>query len=139
MKELFYLFGCFFILFELIMLVTCKDFLPFLDKIEREKKERKESPDLEPEHLLIIGFAFLVLMEFAWELCGLLSSQWIIFLILIILSYTLTLIRKILSTDGKILVFKINRILAISTFLFLILNAFHFHANTSKIFFNLFF
>ena len=107
MTTLFYLFGILAILWEFAVLTDTNKIHYFLGNKEKNKDNDNYT-----------NLSFLMLGYFLWAIVGLFSSQWILFLVLIVLS--------IIPTKHIVLRW-IDSLLSLLILLFILINKFHLH------------
>ena len=116
MTHVFYVFGIFFIIYSMMMVVSPKKYNDFLKQI-KDKQDKQEKPDTTVAltgcfiALVSIGYLF-------WLVIGLLTFQWPVFVSLIVLSF-------IPAKHYVIRFFKSFLILLV--LVFILLNAYHFN------------
>lgn len=118
MTHIFYFFAIFALFYELIILIDIKSASTFLNNLTNKLKANEDlSTKEEAFSAFMVGYT-------AWTFIGLFSSQWILFLTLLLISifpskkYKWTLFTDALISFGLIL--------------FIILNKYHFHINIIK-------
>ena len=127
LKFIFYLFGIVAILFELWSIYNFKKLTSFGEKLQKNSKlsEEEKVPITYNENV----FIFCIWSYFLWTFVGLFTSQWVLFLGLIMLSLLTGLINKIKRTETWNFV---DSVLSISIILLAILNTYHFHIDFGK-------
>ena len=127
LKFIFYLFGIVAILFELWSIYNFKKLTSFGEKLQKNSKlsEEEKVPITYNESV----FIFCIWSYFLWTFVGLFTSQWVLFLGLIMLSLLTGLINKIKRTETWNFV---DSVLSISIILLAILNTYHFHIDFGK-------
>lgn len=112
MGHIFYFMAIFAIVFELQVLFNTRGYLEFVESINNKEKDKK--PDFKQSTFILLSFFYLI-----WGFTGLMTSQWVLFLVLIILSF-------IPKGKGTILR-KIDAILSFVILMFILLNKYHLH------------
>ena len=86
MTHLFYLLGVLFIIYEMWVIANAKNISQFVTMMRDYKKQNGKRYDVtEPRH---IAFAFFNFFYLGWAITGLMSSQFIIFAALFLVSMT---------------------------------------------------
>lgn len=119
MTHVFYIIAALFLLVELLILVNIKTVHSGAKRLYKLRKEKNkvELEDLSPGMIAyqIVGIIYLI-----YAVIGLMSSQWIMFAVLILLSFV----------PKKWIVWRyIDSFLSIAILVFIILNKYHFHFN----------
>ena len=119
MTHVFYIIAALFLLVELLILVNIKTVHSGVKRLYKLRKEKNkvELEDLSPGMIAyqIVGIIYLI-----YAVIGLMSSQWIMFAVLILLSFV----------PKKWIVWRyIDSFLSIAILAFIILNKYHFHFN----------
>lgn len=134
LSHIFYFFGLIiFILtinriFEYFKFIETKEWIAAFKKVTKRYPLKSDFRNLN-DHKLFISLSYLSVVETIWIILGLLTPNWIIFLLLFLLGF---LVKQILEfspfTIQKIvgLFFTIIKSL---TIIVLVLNHFHFHEN----------
>lgn len=137
LANIFYFLGLICFLFNLVLLSRFKDYLfvrEFATKFEKVTGKRPESKDFtksnyELHSFMIVTVAFTVI----WFFIGLLSKNWLIFLLYFLYNPLLEFVSKkspkILSTIIELSRLLINIMLILS----LVINQFHFHQNLTHL------
>lgn len=117
MTHVFYIIAALFLLVELLILVNIKTVHSGAKRLYKLRKEKNkvELEDLSPGMIAyqIVGIIYLI-----YAVIGLMSSQWIMFAVLILLSFV----------PKKWIVWRyIDSFLSIAILVFIILNKYHFH------------
>lgn len=140
--HIFYLIGVIFLIYEVLFLFDLDNKIKkgreFLKNIaEYKDKEFSEYPeDLKDEvYLRCIPFIFIV-----WVFVGLLSSQWFLFFIFLVINYIIFVpIGKLVKNSPLQYVNTgLNTIFGIVFSLFLLINRYHLHIDTFQVFKNYF-
>ena len=142
MKHIFYLIGVYFVLYELLWVISPQDQVDKAKKAEKLNKDFKgkkscewseEYKDLVYKN--IVNFVFV----FGWIIMGLFTFQWIIFLFK--LAFYFIIIHPISRLTKYSLAYTIlhwiNSLIGLVLALFIIINAYHLKINVTEIFFNL--
>lgn len=117
MTHVFYIIAALFLLVELLILVNIKTVHSGKKRLYKLRKEKNkvELEDLSPGMIAyqIVGIIYLI-----YAVIGLMSSQWIMFAVLILLSFV----------PKKWIIWRyIDSFLSIAILVFIILNKYHFH------------
>lgn len=117
MIHVFYIIAALFLFVELLILVNIKTVHSGAKRLYKLRKEKNkvELEDLSPGMIAyqIVGIIYLI-----YAVIGLMSSQWIMFAVLILLSFV----------PKKWIIWRyINSFLSIAILVFIILNKYHFH------------
>jgi len=117
MTHVFYIIAALFLLVELLILVNIKTVHSGAKRLYKLRKEKNkvELEDLSPGMIAyqIVGIIYLI-----YAIIGLMSSQWIMFAVLILLSFV----------PKKWIIWRyIDSFLSIAILVFIILNKYHFH------------
>lgn len=115
MKHLFYFIAFLPILWEIMVLSNPKKVARFISILRAKSKynlTKKNYTNAEKAfYLLNLGYI-------GWSIAGLLSSQWVLFLIIILLGF---------MPKKHYITIWINSLLSLAVLIFIILNAYHFH------------
>ena len=114
--NLFYLCAVFFIILELGSFQEPKKIIDFRMKLRKNKNF--SCTGLQSMYL------FSQALYMVWTLIGLMSSQWLLFMLIIILS-----IVNAFFKIGNVISFKLDCILCMCTLGFILLNKYQFHIN----------
>lgn len=119
MTHVFYIIAALFLIVELLLLVNIKTVHSGVKRLYKLRKEKKKVklPDLSSGMVAyqIVGILYLI-----YAVVGLMSSQWVLFAALIVLSFI---------PKKWILWRYVDSILSIAILVFIILNKYHFHIN----------
>lgn len=125
MTHVFYIIAALFLIMELLVLVNIKT---VHSGMKRFNKLRKEKKNIKFDNLSsnmvayqIVNFIYLI-----YVVVGLMSSQWLLFAALIILSFV---------PKRWILWRYMDKFLSIAILVFIILNKYHFHVNLTNLIF----
>lgn len=110
MKFIFYAFGFLAIVWEIYVLVD-----PVKMHAKFQSMKKKENKNRTPMELVL---GFMMLFYMLWTLIGLMSSQWLLFLVLIIMS---------LIPKPYVVLRWIDSLLTVAILIFMILNISHLH------------
>lgn len=117
-KAIFYLFGILAITYELWSIKNYEMNIAFAKKAEASMKDKSiKFTDGET------AFGCLQCLYCFWATIGLFSSQWLMFLILIVLSF----IKYIFKSSENVTWFTFDAIISVAVILFAILNTYHLH------------
>jgi hypothetical protein len=118
MTHIFYFFAIFALFYEFLVLTDTKNASKFLINLENKLELDQEMSSTEKIFSrLMIGYGI-------WNFVGLFSSQWILFLILLLIS--------IFSFKKYPFLLFIDALISFGLILFIILNKYHFHINIIK-------
>ena len=119
MTSIFYIIVLSFAIFEIAKLGNSKE---IHTEVEINRRKRKEGKKISAKDLsTTLGlFAIGDLFYFSICLIGLLSSQWIIFLVLILMGFV---------PKRYLILKRIDSIISIMLIIFIVLNKFHLHIN----------
>ena len=128
MKELFYLFTAAVLMYELKVLSSPKRYLELLNGVKKISKEKKEGLEvkLTRKQSLFLLFNSLYLI---WGFIGLMTFNWVIFLVLLILS--------IIPTKHYLQCI-FDSLITISLLIFAFINTFHLKINLYEFILSLF-
>ena len=118
MTHIFYFFAIFALLYELLVLTDTKNASKFLIDLTNKLKIKEDLATKEE------AFSIFMLGYTIWNFIGLFSSQWVLFLILLLLS--------IFSFKKYPFLLFIDALISFGLILFIILNKYHFHINIIK-------
>lgn len=121
MTHLFYAFIVIFILIEVLTLYNSKRVLQGLNRIRRIIKEKKRTgTKVTAEDYSGTFIIYVVLQVFYWIYCmmGLMSSQYLLFAVLLMLG---------IIPQRKLWLLRIDSAITIGILLFIMLNKYHFH------------
>ena len=140
MDTVFYFIGLFIFLMAISSVINYFKYFKIKRWVIEYKKIAKENPtpdkfkNLE-EYNLFMTYSIFNIIEFFWLLIGIISSNWIIYLLIITAGTITSLIKT--PFINKILGF-LNQILKTSMILLLIINHFHLHYNLTSLIINYF-
>ena len=128
MNHLFYFLSIFPIIYNIILLVSPKEFFRRFTILKNYKKPG--SIELTPKQKKTYKSAgaiylFYLLMNLVWNFIGLFTGQWIIFIFRVFIGY---IPGRFLGWIPLI----IKSVVDIAILLFIILNAYHFHINIAE-------
>lgn len=118
MKILFYFWIIFAIAYESIVMLNSSKFASFKRQI-KSKLEAKENLSVRMNTFLTLNFFYAI-----WVFIGLFSSQWIVFLLILLISQ--------IPKRYAVLYF-IDAIITLAALLFILLNAYHLHIDLPAI------
>lgn len=119
MMHLFYVIAALFLVVKLVFLVNIKTVHAGVIRHYKLRK-RKKKIELEDLSYNMLAYQVIGILYLIYAVIGLMSSQCLLFALLIILGFV----------PKKVLVWRyIDSILSISILLFIILNKYHFHIN----------
>lgn len=110
----FYIWATVAIMYELCVFMDTKIFINMI----KERENRKNSNIPETENMKM--FSRLMFLYTIWNVIGLFSSQFLLFIVMLLLSVTIPK-RK------SIIIYKIDALLTLIVLLSIILNKYHFH------------
>ncbi len=116
MKFVFFFFGIFALLYEIMVLVRVKDANSFFSKIRSDIKT-KDFNDLTDTQKT---FTVLTVLYSLWVLVGLFSSQWVLFVVYLMIS---------IIPKKTVFVRFVDAIVSVLLLLFILINTFHLHIN----------
>jgi hypothetical protein len=116
MRHLFYLLGIVAVLWEFTVLTQTNRILKFKKQFKKDVKNSFDEWNSTQK-----TYSFFALGYIIWTFAGLLSSQWLVFLFLILIS--------VIIPKNKVLLLKFDSIISIICLLFIILNKYHLHIN----------
>lgn len=119
MTHLFYILGVFLILAELLVLNDQKKVYHRLT-VARRLKKAKIDFSLERYGIFYALFSVLGLYYFTYCLVGLMSSQWVLFAVLLFISFI---------PKPKLWLRYLDTIISVMILIFILLNKYHFHIN----------
>ena len=123
-KVLFYVWAIFALLLELQLMTKPKKFMDFKAKMKGVKFDNLSDQQK--------AFGVLTLLYVFWVFVGLLSSQWALFLIYIVIGIPFSLFKK------SMIIKSIDGFISSCLLVFIIVNAFHLHINVYEFIINLF-
>lgn len=134
MDDFFYSIGLFIIILNLASLLQYKKIFSITEWLSKYKLVTGRNPAIKDfrdksDHDILLFWSFTVVSTVIWMLFGLLSNQWIIFLLLFLFNIILNSAKKIFSSVLKIklsLTF-IKSFIGLSIIIFLVIN--HFRLN----------
>lgn len=130
--DIYYFLGLFLFFISISKTLSYFKFINVKEWVIKYKEITQKTPEksdfrTEREYSFFVGFGCLSIIESIWLVCGLLSSSWLIFAIIVISGI---LLRQLLSlapfSVQKIVGFSFNLIKSISIFV-LVINHFHYH------------
>ena len=116
MIYIFFLFGILAIIWEFMNITNTRKMFN-ISKVIRESNKGKTTKELPPKYITL---GFLMLGYFFWAIIGLFTSQWLIFLTILILS---------LIPKRHIAIKWIDSVITLLLILFAMINAIHLHIN----------
>ena len=138
MTHLFYFIGIIFLVYKVIFLLSLREKIEDLKLFKKLTKENKglEWDDYSPEYKKQLKSKYFLFIFIIWFFVGLLSSQWFLFLIFLILNFfVFAPISKIVGFSPlRYITSGANTIIGIIFCLFLIINKYHLHLDTFQIF-----
>lgn len=140
--NIFYFIGLFIILINLIKLKKYSDFVDINEwilKFNKVTKSNAKKTDFnsEDDYYLLLGISALSIFEFIWILFGVISDNWIIFTIILIINLMLSQIFKIGVTKLQKVLGTIFIVSKLIITIIMVLNHFHFGEDIQKILFNI--
>jgi hypothetical protein len=104
-------------MYELLQLASYRRILAFLDRIKKEaESEDGKKPELSSTQLF---YYLATIFYYLWIFAGLLSSQWVLFFVMLVLG---------LIPKGKWLFVRyVDSIISIALLIFIMLNKYHLH------------
>ena len=129
MKHIFYLVAIFFIIYEIMWIINPKKFIKSIitfDKLQKENKGKKWDNQSEEYKSALIG-KIPHLFLFVWMFCGLLTFNWLAFLVKIIFGMLLIApISKLLKfSKGYTALHWFNSVIGLFWGLFIVINSYH--------------
>jgi hypothetical protein len=112
MKNLFYLLAIFPIAWEMYSLLNIKKVFE-INKLSKTLKQEEYTPSIKALGICMLGY-------YIWCFIGLFSSQWILFLLIFVLS---------VIPKNKLWILFFDALLSLIILLFIILNQYHFKIN----------
>lgn len=140
--DIFYFLGLFLFFISISKTLSYFKFIDVKEWVIKYKEITQKTPEKsdfrkENEYSFFVGFGCLSIIESIWLVCGLLSSSWLIFAIIVISGI---LLRQLLSLAPfyvqKIIGFSFNLIKSI-TILVLVINHFHYNIDIYQYLINL--
>ena len=122
MKHIFYFFAIAPILWEILNIRETKRFHEFFLKCKKISTEDVGFKDWSTNQQAV---SLLMLMYFCWTVVGFMTSQWIVFITILFLSYI---------PKKHIIVRKVDAFITLCLLIFAILNEYHLHINLIDIF-----
>lgn len=139
LANFFYFFGLICFLFNFILLTKFKDYLfikEFSAKFEKVTGKRPEKKDFTKSNYELYSFMILTIATtVVWFFIGLLSKNWLIFLIYLLFNPLLEFISKksqkikIIYNSLELIRLLVNILIILS----LVINQFHFHQNLTHL------
>ena len=123
MTHIFYLLTASLLMYELFALMNAKRLLDYSNKVRLAQKEKKKL-DLSDNEKALNAFN---LFYFAMLVAGLLSSQWIVFLFILLISFI---------PKRYVIVRYIDTIISIAALIFILVNKYHLHIDLFNLIFN---
>ena len=135
MESIFYFFG---IIVFITILSKIKYYGDFIDVIEFKEKFKKvtgkdpKKTDYKSEDIynVSMGLGCLTIFQGLWYLFGLLSSDWIIFILIFLSSISVGLIKKILNLQFKKIIGTFHLVILATVVILLTINHFHLNIDT---------
>lgn len=138
LANLFYFCGLFLFLFQFLLISKFHKFLylkEFFEKFEKVTNRKPQKEDFSEIDYQLYSFILLTnLFTAIWYFCGLIGSNWLVFLVYFISNPILTLITK--SSKSKLLFtfVEFNRLVIVTLLTaLLVINHFHLHLNLTKL------
>jgi len=131
MKHIFYFIGILFVIYELMWIVSPKEKITSMLKRKKLAKEHKDKKwdEFSKEYKDLIIPKFVVSITFLlWMIAGLLTFNWVAFLIMIIFNITIIkLISKAIKETSffYIVLHWFNSVLGFAFGIFVIINSYH--------------
>lgn len=138
MGNLFYSIGIFTVIFNILMLFKYNKISKAINWLSEYKKlfgknPKKEEYRNKSDQDLIGFWSFTVIFTVVWMIFGLMSKDWLIFLLIFFNNILLNLINYSISINKiKFLILILKSILMILIISFLIINFFHLGINTTE-------
>lgn len=128
MTTLFYLMACVAMLIEVFQVSAANGILNENKFYTKYKKEHNDNPPpLESWSILMFSVIFNICL-ILWAMIGLLSSQWLLCLLLLLL--------KFIGKGKYVWVFKLKHLISFLILLFTVLNKYQFHIDLVKLLIN---
>lgn len=112
-------------IFEMTHIFSPRDWWKFINEFRRKHKEKEEMTSLEKT------YSILTMLYMVWALVGLISSQWGLFAIFLVLSFITGTVMKVIADWAKPVWIVIDGILSFAILVLILLNKFHLHYNFS--------
>lgn len=130
MDHIFYFLSIFPIFYSIVILIKPRKFSILMTNIGKKNKDGLTDKEKE-----FIGFAAVILLIYGffniiWLFMGLFTSQWILFILLFILSF--------IVVNKFWFILWMKYVIVLPTLLFIIFNKYHFHINLPELLMNLF-
>lgn len=127
MIHVFYIFGVFFIIYSLLVVVSPNQYNDFLVRM-KAMNDKQEKPDTS---MAIAGclIALVSISYLLWLVIGLLTFQWPLFIVLLVISYI---------PPKHIVIRFFKSLVALVMLVFILLNAYHFNIDVFDFIKNLF-
>jgi hypothetical protein len=125
MKHVFYFFAIFAILYEAMVLTSPRKFVAAKKDIKGKKID-----DYTTNQIAYVLFNFFYL---AWTMVGLFSTQWMVFVVLLIISTISGLTARFRSP----VLYSIDALISFSILLFMMINVYHLHIDLPSLIFGL--
>lgn len=140
--NIFYFIGLFIIIINLIKLKKYSNFVDVKEwvlKFNKVTKSNAEKSDFksEDDYYLLIGLSALSIFEFIWILFGVISDNWIIFTIMLLINLILNQIFQIGVTKFQKVIGTMFIVFKLIITIIMVLNHFHFGEDIQKILFNI--
>jgi prenyltransferase beta subunit len=140
--NIFYFIGLFIIIINLIKLKKYSDFVDVNEwvlKFNKVTKSNAKKTDFksEDDYHLLLGVSALSIFEFIWILFGIISDNWVIFTIILLINFTLNQIFQIGITKVQKVLGTIFIVFKLIITIIMVLNHFHFNIDIQKILFNI--
>lgn len=140
--NIFYFIGLFIIIINLIKLKKYSNFVDVKEwvlKFNKVTKSNAEKSDFksEDDYYLLIGLSALSIFEFIWILFGVISDNWIIFTIMLLINLILNQIFQIGVTKFQKVIGTMFIVFKLIITIIMVLNHFHFSVDIQKILFNI--
>ena len=116
MTHLFYIFTALFIVLELLCLVESDKLDAEFKRIRKLRKEGKKAKDLYTSN--VVAFSFVQTLYLSYVIIGLMSSQWVGFAVILLMS---------VIPKRWLLWRRIDGVISIAILIFILLNKYHFH------------
>jgi hypothetical protein len=136
----FYLCGVGFLLYEILKIQGLSLFESLNNYAEKAKEEQEKNAELEASgkmseikieaqisySIIALLFAGWSIAYAVWTLIGLFSSQWVLFLAILILSIVVGAIAKVFKNRLS-LIMRVDAIITVIILVFMFINRFHLH------------